>query len=568
MNELAGRIDTEDPFQREDVESALGRIVDSPEFLKNRNSVQFLKFIVAETLEGRGERLKAYSIATMALDRGPDFDPQSNSIVRVQATRLRQLLQNYYAGPGADDPLRILLPLGSYQPLFEPAGKADDAPPETSGAPPAGTTAGAPPRTPPAAPRRVFRAGAAATVAALAAITVALALAVLWLALRGADPGPDPRLRPVVTIKAAGPATPELASATQFLQQALTHKVLAFAAGDVRGKENDLRLRAIGYELSFLSRRRAPGRADFSFQLVHNDSHDIVYARSFPDIDISDADALGALAARVASRVAEDYGALLADFRRRTALYAGPIEGQMCYLASLDYFRVMTPDRRRSAIDCLNGEIASGKATSWPSAHMAILLTRGYLVGVPGSDGAADLARAVQLAQNASEINPLSGRVQFAKFLSAFYDRRYSDAFAAGERARELNPDFSTLNAYLGATYIARGEYARGASLMKQNDPIAQLLPYLAIEALMRDDNETLLLLARTPGFADLPLGLVMRMVASNRNRNPDEAREAVEALRRKFPGAADIPAFLDRSGFTDEIEARILAALRSGADR
>lgn len=326
--------------------------------------------------------------------------------------------------------------------------------------------------------------------------------------------------------------------------------------------------RAIGYELSFLARTASKGKADFSFQLVHADSQDIVYARSFANVDISDADSFRAVAARVASRVGGDYGALLADFRRRTARYAGPVEGQMCYLASLDYFGTMTPDKRRSAIDCLNKEIAAGKATAWPSAHLAILLVRDYLVGMPGSGGARNIAQAVKLAQDATEINPLSARSQFATFLAAFSDKRYADAFAAGERGRELNPDLPVLNSTLGGAYIARGEYARGAALMKQNGPIAQLLPFLAIEALMRDDDETLFSLAKSPGFADLPLGLTMRMVACNRERKPDEAREAADALRQKFPGASDIPAFLDRSGFTDEIRTRILAELPGVAAR
>lgn len=184
MNELTSSAETEDQFPREDIEAALARIVESAEFLKNRNSARFLKFIVEETMEGRGERLKAYSIATLALERDPDFDPQSNSIVRVQATRLRQLLQNYYSGPGANDPLRIVMPLGSYQPVFEPAPKAGEPPAKPPDAPATGTPAG----TPPARPRRAFRAGIAAGGAAVAA----LALAGLWLAAGRNDTAPDP----------------------------------------------------------------------------------------------------------------------------------------------------------------------------------------------------------------------------------------------------------------------------------------------------------------------------------------------------------------------------------------
>lgn len=553
---------TEQNFPRGDVEAALDRIVRSREFLKNRNSAQFLKFVVAETLEGRGHRLKAYSIATMALDRDVDFDPQSNSIVRVQAARVRQLLQNYYSGPGAGDPLRILMPAGSYHPVFEPARKEAQSPASREFV---RTTDDAPaqPEGEAAEPRRVFGAWAAAT-AVLVAITAALALTV-GLVVRNSGPAVDPRLRPTVRINVIGPTPQEFASITPFLERALTQRLLAYMIGDVRTSEG-ANGRAIAYELTVLSRAAGPGRADFSFQLLHSDSQDVLYTRTFTGIDISNAESLQPIAARVAAHVADDYGALLGDFRKRAAGYAGPIEGQMCHLASLDYFRSATPDSHRLASDCLKREIATNKTASWPGAHLAILLVREYLVGASVADGPGHLARAVELAQRMGEIHPLSPRVQFAKFLTAFYDKRYEEAFAAGERARELDPDFPNQYTYVGAAYIARGQYARGAALMQRSEPIAQLAPFLAIEALMRGDDDTLFALARRPGFADLPLGLVMRMVAFNRKRNLNEARDAADTLHRKFPGASDIPAFLDRSGLTDEIKDRIFAELRSVA--
>jgi hypothetical protein len=106
-------------FDSWEIEAALAKIVSDADFKKNLNSTQFLKFVVEETLAGRGERLKGFTIATSALGRNSDFDPQSSSLVRVQANRLRRLLADYYLGLGAQDPVRIVLPLGSYQPQFE-----------------------------------------------------------------------------------------------------------------------------------------------------------------------------------------------------------------------------------------------------------------------------------------------------------------------------------------------------------------------------------------------------------------------------------------------------------------
>ena len=111
---------------RSEIEFELQRVLNGPEFLKNSNSAKFLKFIVEETLDGRGARLKAYTIATLALERDASFDPQASSIVRVQAMRLRELLESYYSGIGATDPVQIRLQRGTYQPGFERRALPDE----------------------------------------------------------------------------------------------------------------------------------------------------------------------------------------------------------------------------------------------------------------------------------------------------------------------------------------------------------------------------------------------------------------------------------------------------------
>lgn len=58
--------------------------------------------------------LKAYTVATEVLGRNADFDPQTDPIVRVEATRLRRALDRYYLAEGRDDPVRITMPRGGY----------------------------------------------------------------------------------------------------------------------------------------------------------------------------------------------------------------------------------------------------------------------------------------------------------------------------------------------------------------------------------------------------------------------------------------------------------------------
>ena len=114
-------------WTRDDVNAQLARILRSPEFERNKSAAKILAFVVEETLEGRGARLKAYTIGVEIFAREGTFDAQNNSIVRVQAARLRQLLDIYYAGVGAGDPIDIRMPVGGYRVIIARTA-ADDAP--------------------------------------------------------------------------------------------------------------------------------------------------------------------------------------------------------------------------------------------------------------------------------------------------------------------------------------------------------------------------------------------------------------------------------------------------------
>ncbi|MDU0339997.1 hypothetical protein [Bosea rubneri] len=85
--------------------------------LSERNR-RFLSFVVTQTIEGRSERIKAYSIGVDVFGRDDSFDPTVDPIVRIEATRLRSALTAYYEGAGAGDRIRIAMPRGGYVPSF------------------------------------------------------------------------------------------------------------------------------------------------------------------------------------------------------------------------------------------------------------------------------------------------------------------------------------------------------------------------------------------------------------------------------------------------------------------
>ena len=103
---------------REDKLDQLGRILESRSMHGSENLKSFLKFVVDKSLGDAGDQLKEYTIATEVFGRSNHFSPRNDSVVRVQASRLRSKLQEYYATEGKDDRVRIELPKGHYNPVF------------------------------------------------------------------------------------------------------------------------------------------------------------------------------------------------------------------------------------------------------------------------------------------------------------------------------------------------------------------------------------------------------------------------------------------------------------------
>lgn len=77
------------------VRAALESILASSEFARSKRISSFLGFVVEESLAGRGERLKAFTVAQEVYDRDETFDPRTDTIVRVEAGRLRRRLEDY-----------------------------------------------------------------------------------------------------------------------------------------------------------------------------------------------------------------------------------------------------------------------------------------------------------------------------------------------------------------------------------------------------------------------------------------------------------------------------------------
>jgi TolB-like protein len=96
------------------LEQTLRRILATPAFVAAPLMARLLEYLAEETRPEAAGRLTAYQIALSVFGQATDFDPQANSLVRVNMHRLREMLEAYSAGSGAEDEWRLYLAPGSY----------------------------------------------------------------------------------------------------------------------------------------------------------------------------------------------------------------------------------------------------------------------------------------------------------------------------------------------------------------------------------------------------------------------------------------------------------------------
>src|SRR5580698_6516478 len=116
------------------IRTQLRKVLASITFAHAERMRRFLEFIVEHALSSPGEPLKEMTIGIKLYTGHEEFDPRITSVVRVDATRLRAKLREYYSSEGTADPLIIDLPKGSYLPVFREASTQRGSP--RSSAPP------------------------------------------------------------------------------------------------------------------------------------------------------------------------------------------------------------------------------------------------------------------------------------------------------------------------------------------------------------------------------------------------------------------------------------------------
>lgn len=103
----------------QDIQKQLQKIIHAKAFRHATALQRLLQYLISKAIEDPFVDIKEYTIGTEVFDRGVDYDPQSDTIVRVQIHRLRLKVKEYYETDGINDPILVEIPKGHYIPAFE-----------------------------------------------------------------------------------------------------------------------------------------------------------------------------------------------------------------------------------------------------------------------------------------------------------------------------------------------------------------------------------------------------------------------------------------------------------------
>jgi hypothetical protein len=108
----------------EEIHAQVERLIRSRSFETSEAHRRLLQYLAEKSISGEADRLKEYTVGLEAFGKPPSYDPKHDSIVRLQASRLRQKLSAYYQTEANGDPVVVSLPKGAFKLTFEPVAAA------------------------------------------------------------------------------------------------------------------------------------------------------------------------------------------------------------------------------------------------------------------------------------------------------------------------------------------------------------------------------------------------------------------------------------------------------------
>lgn len=487
----------------DDAREQLARVLSSSVLEQAPRLRQFLDYIVDETLSGRARRLKGITIAQDVFERDDVEEAQSSGIVSVEARRLRRRLDEYYAGEGKNDPIRISIPKGTYVPTFELRSETSD---RESSTPPASNSEA----TEPHGWLSNYRLPGTFAAAALVVIgLLGLFLLAQYLWLKGPSDQPaDPVDMAVVSQPGKpgiavlsfedasdGPSRPNFAKGlTEEIVTELSKlpgiDVIAMASIlTIRGK--GLSLQQIGKDLvvSHILRGTVRGTKEdvrVTVQLYNAKTGKQVWAERY-DRQLQDEFVLSSeLAVKTSQQISTTLGETARQRLGNRSIAPARAEARALYKQALALRHpVSDPTRVRIAIDALERVIEIDPTFAGGYAGLAFTYAMSAWWGHSRSPN-EDIRRAMKLAKKALEIDPARSLAFSAITFSHYARREFGKALASSTKAVSLYPSNPVVTARHGFLHCASGQAKLGIPFVKRAlrlDPLAPRNAYLNILA-------------------------------------------------------------------------------------
>ncbi len=549
-----------------------------------------LRFVVEETLAGRGNRLKGFALAIAVFGRDETFNSQSDPVVRFEARRLRRDLDSYYMNAGRGDPVRITIPKGGYSPHFELQPHADPSHDQQSEA--------APPEPPPPAPALAADAPAVAgkpsrghvggirARAPLVAVALfALAAVGAWLWFGRAPPLQEARGPSIIVLpfERLGSSDDERYLAAG-LSEELVDRLRRFPGFRLYASPASIEAStkspiALGQDLGVAyvvagSVRMEAEDIRIAAQLLDAATGRVVWTRAFDRAAKPAAliEVQRDIAASIASEIGQPYGVVSTDLNRRaTSPEVANMQSYVCVLQAYGYRRRLAQEEFAPVLACLEEAVRRDPdySDAWAMLGWAYLDAGRYGYGTD-ADPASYYARATEAASRSLDLEPTS--VLGLKALSAinFFQGNFSEGERLARAALEQNPYDPDSLVRVGWRLAIRGRFDEGTPLVERAiarsvNPPAWYYHPLAIHYLMKGDGAAMLEVAEHGTADGSARGQALLAMAQILSGNEEAGSEALVRMNEITPGYDPLERFAGFQATAEILEAMASALHRAG---
>ncbi len=459
----------------DEMRAELERLCASPELDIPPRARKFLRYIVEETLAGRAERIKAYTVGIEVFERDPSFDAQNDPVVRIEAGRLRRALERYYLMAGLSAPVVISVPKGGYVPRFERRIMPTAGPAAPVVPPAENPVVSSPPRQ----SSHWLRAGTAA-------LAVSLFGFALWAPSSNFSMPAKPESRGSTLVVMPFLNLGELPDAKIYadgLTEEIVSQLARFKELSVLGRETSRNIPP-GADVARIRRelgvryvlegsvRAATNHLRVAGRLLDAQTGAVLWSQTYDDdLRVRDLFAIqDDVAQKVATAVAQPYGIIFrADGRRAGSKAPDDLEAYACTLQFYAYRAALSAESHAAIRMCLERAIAvhPSYATAW--AMLSILYLDEDRFGFnPKAGSPAAIPRSIDAARRAIRLDPENVRALQALMMVLFFAQQPAEALEIGERAMALNPNDTELLAEFGSRLGQVGAWDRGTALLEQ----------------------------------------------------------------------------------------------------